>query len=451
MHRRTFTRALAAVLGVAIALPAVAACGSDDAEGHVYYLNGKAEVVDQWEQLASLYTQQTGVKVDILTATSGDYNTTLRTELGKSNAPTMVSITGYDTFSTFSDFLEPIQDSEAYANLTEAGKENSYSIGEDSYTLPYAAEWYGIIANRAILERYADQDYAVIDSADDITDYQTLKNVVESMDEHKDDLGLDGVFATPGLESSGTYRFTAHMSRLPLFYEYRDLDTTFSDTLSGTYLSNYKDLFDLQLDHNPTASSMVSTKNYDEVTSEFAQAKVAFYPNGTWAYSQIKGNDVDDDDLMMLPYYMGIEGEEEYGPVGIYDASWAVNAYASDKDRQATLDFINWLVTDEDAKAIIAKDMGFAAPYTTFGADEQPDNPLVVSASAYGKNGVTEVRSFTIPDQQWQDDLASALIEYSQGTGDWKQVDEAYVDGWATEWQTNGEALDALPEAKSFA
>ena len=116
----------------------------------------------------------------------------------------------------------------------------------------------------------------------------------------------------------------------------------------------------------------------------------------------------------MLPYYMGIKGEEDCGPVGVYDASWAVNKNASEKDKKATLDFIKWMITDNEAKKILSKDMGFSVPFTTFTDDYQPDNPLTEAARAYSNDGKTEVRSFTIPDQQWQDDIASALVEYTQ-------------------------------------
>ena len=98
----------------------------------------------------------------------------------------------------------------------------------------------------------------------------------------------------------------------------------------------------------------------------------------------------------MLPYYMGIKGEEESGPAGVYDASWAVNKNASDKDKQATLDFIKWMVTDDEAKKILSQDMGFSVPFTTFDGDEfQPDNPLTKIARSYAADGKTEVRSFT--------------------------------------------------------
>lgn len=60
------------------------------------------------------------------------------------------------------------------------------------------------------------------------------------------------------------------MGRIPLYYEYKDMNTTFSKAIKGTYLDNYKDLFDLELETSPTDPSLVSSKTYDDVTSEFA-------------------------------------------------------------------------------------------------------------------------------------------------------------------------------------
>ncbi|OZG62823.1 ABC transporter substrate-binding protein [Bifidobacterium lemurum] len=445
-------KAVAVVAALAMGV-GFAGCGSsnaDSSKGHVYFMNSKSEIVDQLEELAAMYTDETGVQVDIQTATAGTYDSTMTSELAKSNAPTMFNISGYDQFAKYQDYVEPLQDTEVYNLLTDEGKAYSYKVGENAYTLPYAAEWYGIIYNKAILEEYCAKDYAVIDSADDITDYDTFKEVVESIQEHKDDLGLDGAIATPGLDSSDTYRFTAHMARLPIYYEYKDLNTTFSSEIEGTYLDNYKDLFDLELNNSPTEAGLISSMTYDDCTSEFALGSVAFYPNGVWAYTQIKDNEVADEDLGMLPYFMGIEGEEENGVAGVYDASWAVNKNASDLDKQATLDFIEWLVTDEEAQRVLAKDMGFSVPFTTFGDDMQPDNPLTEAARAYAEAGKTEIRSFTVPDQQWQDDIANALVEYAQGTGDWPAVETAFVDGWSTEWANNEQTLGTVPEATAF-
>ena len=443
------TKVLAAGIAITMGVGLAAGCGSTSADpdkGHAYFLNSKAEVVDQLQQLADDYTAETGVQVDVQTASSGSYESTLTSELAKSEAPTMFTIAGYDEFAKYQQYLEPLQDTEVYGLLNDEGKSNSHKVGDDSYTLPYAAEWYGIIYNKKIIKDYCSKDYAVIGSDADITDYATLKKVAEDIQKHKDDLGIQAAFATPGLDSSDSYRFAAHMTRMPLFYEYRDLNTTFTTDLKGTYLSNYKDLFDLELSNSPSEKSMVSSKTYDDVTSEFALGDVAFYPNGVWAYTQIKDNNVADEDLGMLPYWMGIDGEEDYGPAGVYDASWAVNKNASEKDKQATLDFIKWMVSNDDAKKILAKDMGFSVPFTTFEDESfQPDNPLTKSALKLESDGLTPIHGAYIPGQAWADGVANALLEYAQGTGDWNGVKKAYLDDWTSAWDDYESNFGMLP------
>ena len=59
----------------------LAGCGSktdDSAAGKVYYLNFKPEADAAWQDLAKKYTEQTGVEVKVLTAASGEYDTTLQ-------------------------------------------------------------------------------------------------------------------------------------------------------------------------------------------------------------------------------------------------------------------------------------------------------------------------------------------------------------------------------------
>ena len=440
---------------LALGLGALAGCGSDnagtsDSEGKVYMLNSKPEVVDQLQELADAYTDETGVQVDVQTASSGTYDTTLLSELAKDNAPTMFSTAGYATFARYKKYLEPIQDSEVYGLLNDDAKANSQKIGDDSYTIPYAVEYYGIIYNKKIVNEYAKKSYAVIKSADDITGYDVLKKVVEDMNKHKDDLGIQAAFATPGLESSDTYRFAAHMTRPPIFFEYRDNNTTFMKEIKGTYLDNYKDLFDLEMNNSPTERTMLGSKNYEDCTSEFALGDVAFYPNGVWAYSQIKDNEVADEDLGMLPYWMGVDGEEDYGPSTVYEATWGINKNARKADQQASLDFIKWMVTSDKGKEIMSKGMGFAVPFTTFGDDDQPENPLTKIARSYSEDGKQSVTSFPLPSAQWQDDLTSALISYAQGGADWSGFEKAFTEGWKTDWANNEKVLGMLPEATAF-
>ena len=58
------------------------------ADGSVYYLNFKPEQDEAWQTLAAAYTAETGVPVTVVTAASGEYETTLMAEKGISEAPT---------------------------------------------------------------------------------------------------------------------------------------------------------------------------------------------------------------------------------------------------------------------------------------------------------------------------------------------------------------------------
>ena len=92
---------LGLVLCAIMALSLLAGCGggsgssggSGDSEaGRVYWLNMKPESDGALQDVAKLYTEKTGVNVQVVTAASGTYDQTLTAELAKSAPPTMFVI-----------------------------------------------------------------------------------------------------------------------------------------------------------------------------------------------------------------------------------------------------------------------------------------------------------------------------------------------------------------------
>ena len=73
------------------------------AEGSVYYLNFKPEQDPQWQELAKLYTE-TGVPVTVVTAASGKYETTLMSEMEKSDPPTLFQVNGPVGLANWKDY-----------------------------------------------------------------------------------------------------------------------------------------------------------------------------------------------------------------------------------------------------------------------------------------------------------------------------------------------------------
>lgn len=86
-------------------------------EGKVYYLNFKPEQADDWVDLAAEYTAETGVPVTVVTAASGTYESTLKSEMAKTEAPTLFQVNGPVGLASWKDYCYDLKDSEVYKNV----------------------------------------------------------------------------------------------------------------------------------------------------------------------------------------------------------------------------------------------------------------------------------------------------------------------------------------------
>ena len=430
MKKLTKVAVSAAIMASAFAMSASADGGK------VYYLNFAPEVADQWEALAEKYSEETGIEVQVVTAASGTYESTLKSEMDKSEAPTLFQVNGPVGLATWKDYCYDLKDTDVYKNLAS---DDFALINEDGSVsgIAYKIETYGLIYNKTLLNDYFETDGAVVTSVDEINNFDTLKAVVEDITAKKDELGIEGAFTSAGMDSSSDWRFKTHLANIPIYYEYKADGITSTDAIKGTYLDNYKNIWDLYINNATCEPSMISSKTAEDARAEFALGEAVFYQNGTWETSGIlEEGDLTEDDLGMLPIYIGVEGEENQGLCTGSENYWCVNAKASEEDIQATVDFLTWCITSDDGRTAISKDMGFATPFTTFGDDYAADNVLVNEAAKYVEDGKTSVTwcFTTMPSENWKNGVGSALLEYAQGTGEWDGVVTAFVDGWATEY-----------------
>lgn len=403
-------------------------------DGAVYYLNFKPEQAQQWEDLAAVYTEETGVPVTVVTAASGTYESTLKSEMAKTEAPTLFQVNGPVGLATWKDYCYDLKDSEVYQNLSS---DDFALVNEDGSVsgIAYVIETYGIIYNKTLLNAYFETEGAAAASVEEINNFETFKAVVEDIQAKKDELGILGAFTSAGMDASSDWRFKTHLANMPIYYEYKADGIGTTDAIKGTYLDNYKQIWDLYINNATCEPSLLSSKTGEDAASEFALGEAVFYQNGTWAYGDIAAaEEIADEELGMLPIYIGVEGEENQGLCTGSENYWCVNAKADQADIDATLAFINWVVTSDAGRSALANDMGFVTPFTTM-ADYLPANPLVAAADADIAAGHTAVtwNFTTMPSEEWKNGVGSALLEYAQGTGEWDAVVTAFVDGWATE------------------
>lgn len=394
---------------------------AEEATGSVYYLNFKPEQDAQWQDLAALYTEQTGVDVVVLTAASGTYETTLKSEIAKNEAPTLFQVNGPVGLKSWQDYCYDLSGSALVGELSS--DEFKLMNGDEVAGVAYVIETYGIIYNKALLEQagYAPED---------ITNFESLKTIAEDITARTDELGFSA-FTSAGMDPSSDWRFKTHLANLPIYYEYKADDITSTDAIKGTYLDNYRAIWDLYVNNSTTSPALLATKTGDDAVAEFVTEQGVFYQNGTWAYNDVL--EIGEENLGMIPIYIGVEGEENQGLCTGTENYWCVNKEASEADIQATLDFLTWCVTSEEGTKAMCEDMGFVIP---FKGNLASTNTLVNIANDYVTNGFTPVswNFTTMPSEQWKNDLGSALTAYAAGTGDWDGVVTAFVDGWATEY-----------------
>ena len=401
------------------------------AAGKVYYLNFKPEQDEAWQKLAAKYTEETGVPVTVVTAASGQYETTLMSEMAKSDAPTLFQVNGPVGLASWKDYCYDLSGTPFAGELTS----DSYALKDGDATLGigYVIESYGLITNKTLLEQAGYK-------AEDIKSFDDLKKVAEDITARKDELGF-AAFTSAGMDGSSDWRFKTHLANLPIYFEYQADGISSTDAIKGTYLDNYKNIFDLYINNSTCDPAELAGKTGDDSRNEFLNKEAVFFQNGSWEYNNLVGEDkpFTDDDLTMLPIYIGVGDEANQGLCTGTENYWCVNKEASAEDIQATLDFMYWCVTSEEGTTAMANDMGFVIPFKK--AVESPNLFVKVdnAMTAAGKTPVAWNFS-TMPSENWKNGVGSALTAYAAGTGTWDAVVTAFVDGWATEAALNAAA-----------
>ncbi|NLZ50005.1 MAG: carbohydrate ABC transporter substrate-binding protein [Clostridiales bacterium] len=445
-------KVLSLVLSAAMLTTFAAGCKKSDSasEGkkEIYFLNFKPEIESVYKEIAETYEKETGVKVKVVTAASGTYETTLKSEMNKSEAPTIFQINGPVGYQSWKEYTADLKDSELYKSLID--KDMAVTDGDGVYGIPYVVEGYGIIYNNAIMEKYfALSDKAVsISSAEEIKNFDTLKKVVEDMSKHKDDLGIKGVFASTSLGAGEQWRWQTHLANLPLYYEFKDkagkegdlvLAGLDSKEIEFKYGENYKNIFDLYINNSVTDSKLLGSKTVADSMAEFALGEVAMVQNGNWAWSQISGVDgnvVKESDIKFLPIYTGVSGEENQGISIGTENFFAINKKVSEEKQKESIKFLEWLYSSEKGKEYVTKKLGFIAPFNTFKDNEKPTDPLAKEVLRYMENDKLENVTWTFtafPSEDFKNYFGDALLQYAQGKKTWDDVKKVVTEQWASE------------------
>ena len=418
-------KVLALALAMAMALVLLAGCGGGGSKsGSVYWLNFKPESDETLQQIAALYKEKKGVDVKVVTAAAGTYSQQLNAEMDKSAPPTLFVIGNQAGVKDWKDYALDLNGT-PIANELNTDAYNLYDETGKLVSIGYCYECYGIIVNPDLVEKAGH-------SMDEIKNFDGLKAVVEDIHARAGELGFDA-FTSCDMDGSSSWRFTGHMANLEYYYEQEgNVWTECPPTITGKYMDNFKNLYDLCINNSLTDPKELATGGHD-ASEEFRSGKAAFQVQGSWEYEGLKDQVPN---ATMIPYYCGVSGEEKAGLNCGTENCWAINAKASEADQQATMDFMVWCVTDPEASRMLVDTFG-VMPYKQAA---ESTNAFLATANQYSNDGcyvMNWATNFQPNVDDYRAALVSALNAYNadQSAANWEQVRTAFVDGWAQQYQ----------------
>lgn len=411
---------LLAVLMAAGAGGMLSGCQTWPEPGRVYYLNCVPEANEAWQKLAAAYSDIYGIEVTVRTVSADDHAAELAAELKGENAPTGFQFHRAQEFETFREYCLDLTGTAVLGQMT-TGDFNLADTNGAIRAIGYSYEAFGLIVNKELLEQAGYK-------LENIQNFAALKAVAEDIHSRADQLEFDA-FAFPDLTGSSGWRFTRDLVSVPLYYEMRDQGAFDQQTaITGTYLDQYRQIWDLLIDNSTGDTVARAGKAADASLEELGTGKVVFCLHRASVYPDLVGEAyaMDPQKLAMIPVYCGVEGEENAALCCNDKGYWAVNARASEADRKATLDFLNWIVTSETGIAILEEQFG-GVP---FKAAEKTGNGFYSDSNALLARGNYALTGWKVRDDEWEAGLAAALDAYSASRTEenWAKVAAAFAE-----------------------
>lgn len=398
--------------------------GSSDGKTTVDIFQFKVEFKDQFEELAKKYEEEhPDVKINVETVGGGsDYGAALKSKFSSGNEPDIYNIGGPEDVDMWIDSLADLSDTESAKQALEGTLAGATKDGK-VLGLPYNIEGYGVLYNKEIFKE------AGID-AESITTLDDLEAAAKTLDEKKDELGIDAPFALAakeqwitGLQGSNAFLNAEFDNDVMKAFE--------SDTVEFKYGDQFKKYIDIS---NKYSVQPTNSLDYSQQVEQlFSNGKVAMTQQGNWVYTTIEEIDKElaTENIGLLP--IPIDGVTEGTiPVGV-PMYWGVNPNGSDEEVQAAKDFLDYLYTTDEGKQIVLEDFKFVPAYEGYDTNKISD-PLSKDVYTYYTEGKTTGWVFMGYPSGWGEQTLGAQIQkYVAGEATWEEVLKTAQDKWTAE------------------
>ena len=405
----------------------LAACGNG-AEGsssdktNISMFLSKVEYKKEMEAFVEKFEEKNpDINIDLTFVGGGeDSESTLKAKFSSGEAPTIFMAAGLEQFVNYKQYAADVSDTESIKNAIpstiEFMKLDDGGIG----AVPMSMEIYSYLYNKNIFKE------AGID-ADAIKTQSDLTEAVKKIDEQKDTLGLDAVFAFPAKETWSTGMHGGGIFIAPEF-DYDPTTAVSAPNFNFEYADQMKYYVDVQNDYGvqPTVSMDYST----QIDDKFIGEKVAIVMQGSWVVPTLMEADEEwaQDNIGILP--IPVEGSPERYLDGGCLNYYIVNKESGEKEVAAAKEFLDYMNISEDGKRNTVENFMFIPAYKGY-EEYSSDVNLINEYTTYVNNGAYRQAVFNATNVDWlKNSIGTGVQKYITDEASWEEVVSDVKDAW---------------------
>ena len=404
---------LAITLAAAMAATAVPAMADDKVSITIF--NSKMEIQSQFEEMAEKYAEDNGINIEVYYS-NDTVAAHLATKYSSGDPYTLAMVDAKDIYSLAKDHAIDMSDQEWVKNT-------NYAIGIDDQIngFPMCVEARGLIYNADAIEAITGETF-------NPEDYKTLDSFKELIEQLK-----EGGMETPtGIMkedwSLGAHFLTQVAEEQPDVEEFiTKLHEGEADLINDEKFNSLMDFFDVMMENNYAKDSAIAAER--EVTEMMlAEGEIAFMFGGNWDWSVINAYDYTEN-MGMMPVPQNTDDGTNEKLVGGGSKYFMIDSSenTTDEQRQAALDFLEWLADSEEGQKFITEDCALVPAFSN--NENEVADPLGKSVKKYADEGAMIDNYNYMPDDHIS--LCGAIFQkYLAGQMDRAEFATEIEDYW---------------------
>ena len=404
---------LAITLAAAMAATAVPAIADDKVSITIF--NSKMEIQSQFEEMAEKYAEDNGINIEVYYS-NDTVAAHLATKYSSGDPYTLAMVDAKDIYSLAKDHAIDMSDQEWVKNT-------NYAIGIDDQIngFPMCVEARGLIYNADAIEAitgetFNPEDYKTLDSFKELIEQLKEGGMETPTGIMKEDWSLGGHFLSQVSEEQ------------PDVEEFiTKLHEGEADLINNEKFNSLMDFFDVMMENNYAKDSAIAAER--EVTEMMlAEGEIAFMYGGNWDWSVINAYDYTEN-MGMMPIPQNTDDGTNEKLVGGGSKYFMIDSSdaTTDEQRQAALDFLEWLADSEEGQKFITEDCALVPAFTN--NENEVADPLGKSVKKYADEGAMIDNYNYMPDDHIS--LCGAIFQkYLAGQMDRAEFATEIEDYW---------------------